>query len=254
LGLYLYGDSMLFKDLQVYNKLWNVFNYQGFSLYNYKASEESLIKLETGKDVERLVVSLRGEALVNGVAIGERDIAYIPIGTEALIEVRKGGVLYIAEARAVNRHPFYIKKFSDSVRYDVGRDSYRRRVYVTIDNKDPGDSFIAGYVEGEAGAWTSYPPHRHDEKPEAYIFFGMGAGFGIQILMDEEKEIAYVVRDYDVVLIPKGYHPNVCTSLAGCKYLWIIAAPIGKRDLSVSIHPAFREIDIGRSHLTINHK
>ncbi len=242
---------MLFKDLQIYNRLWNIFRYQWFSLYNYKASEPSRLRLEAREDAERLVISLRGGAVVNGVSIGERDIAYIPIGSEAVIDVEKGSILYIAESRAINKHPFYVKRFSESMWYDVGRDSYRRRVYVTIGEKDPGDSFIAGYVEGEAGAWTSYPPHRHDEKPEAYIFFGMGDGFGIQVLMDEEREVAYVVRDYDIVLIPKGYHPNVCTSLAGCRYLWIIAAPIGKRDLSVTIHPAFKDIDMGRSHLRI---
>jgi len=242
---------MLFRDLQIYNRLWNIFSYQWFSLYNYKASEASAFRLEARGDVERLVVLLKGEARVNGSTLGERDMAYIPVGQEGYVEAAKGSIIYIAESRASNRHPFYVKRFSESYWYDVGAGSYRRRVYVTIGEGDPGDSFIAGYVEGEAGAWTSYPPHRHDEKPEAYVFFGMGKGFGVQILMDEEREVAYVVRDYDVVLIPRGYHPNVCTSLAGCKYLWIIAAPIGKRDLSVSIHPAFRDVDMGRSHLKI---
>jgi len=242
---------MLFKDLAIYNRLWKIFDYMGFSLYNYKAAEAGELRLEGREGFERIITSLRGSIYVDELRLGERDIAYIPSGREASIKFDRGSVIYIAEAKAANRHPFYIKRFSDSHAYGIGEGSYRRRVYVAIGGEDPADSIIAGYVEGEKGGWTSYPPHRHDEKPEAYIFYNLGGGFGIQIIMDEERETSYIVRDYDVVLIPRGYHPNVCTSLAGCSYLWIISAPPGKRDLSVTIHPAFREIPMGRTHLKI---
>jgi len=45
--------------------------------------------------------------LVNGITIRERDIDYIPISIETLIEARKDGVPY-SMARAINMHPFFI--------------------------------------------------------------------------------------------------------------------------------------------------
>ncbi|HWQ16922.1 MAG TPA: 5-deoxy-glucuronate isomerase [Sulfolobales archaeon] len=242
---------MLLRNPNIYDRLLHIFDYRGFSLYSYRASKRAELVLEPLEGRERTVASLGAWLRVNSETLGERDIAYIPMGARAEIEVDTGSVVYIAESMAMNRYQFYVKRFQQSDSYDVGVEPYRRRVYVTIGEKDPADSIIAGYVEGEKGNWTSYPPHRHDEKPEAYIFFGMGEGFGVQLIMDESGEYAYVVRDYDVVLIPRGYHPNVCTSLAGCKYLWIISAPIGKRDLSVTIHPAFKDIPMGRSHLKV---
>ena len=242
---------MLFRNPNIYDRLLYIFDYKGFSLYSYRASGYAELVLRPLEGRERILASLGGGLRVNGEALGERDIAYIPAGAGVRVEVEAGSILYIAESIAVNRHQFYIKRFLQSDTYEVGVEPYRRRVYVTIGERDPADSFIAGYVEGERGNWTSYPPHRHDEKPEAYIFFGMGDGFGVQMVMDEGGEYAYVVRDYDVVLIPRGYHPNVCTSLTGCRYLWIISAPIGKRDLSVTIHPAFKDVPMGGSHLRV---
>ncbi len=242
---------MLFRNQNIYDRLIQVFEYRGFSLYSYRSREGAELSLEPLEGRERVLVSLEGRSRIDGEVLGERDMAYIPIRSRARVEIEHGSTLYIAESTALNQYPFYIKRFGESTYYDTGFEPYRRRVYVTLGEGDPADSIIAGYVEGEKGNWTSYPPHRHDEKPEAYIFFGMGGGFGVQIIMDENEEYAYIVRDYDVVLIPRGYHPNVCTSLAGCRYLWIISAPIGKRDLSVAIHPAFRDVPMGRSHLKV---
>ncbi len=87
--------------------------------------------------------------------------------------------------------------------------------------------------------------------PEAYIFYGINPGFAVQLVLDEEEQQAYVVHDYDTVLIPKGYHPHVNTSLTGSKYAWIISAPPENRHLSVTIHPAFKNVKVGRAHYKV---
>jgi len=217
-------------------------------MFNVKVFEDSSTELGA-TDRERLVVVLEGSAEINGQVLGERDMIYLPRGSRVSIRSLAMSNIYIAEAPAAGQHRAYVKMYREAEEVEVGVESYRRRVRVMIGEGDPADSLLAGYTEGERGAWTSYPPHRHDEKPEVYVFYGMGRGFAVQMIFGEEFEEAYIVRDRDVVLITKGYHPNVCTSLAGCKYLWIISAPIGKRDLSVTIHPDFRDVPMGRSHV-----
>ena len=241
---------MLFKDRKEYNKLIQVFDYNGFTLYNFKSIEPSSIVLNP-KKVERLVFPLRGSVIVNGESLNEKDMAYVPIDTEVTLQVGKESVIYIAEAPAQTKRNFYVKRFKDSESYFIDQPGYRRTVFVTITENDPADRFIAGYVEGLRGEWTSYPPHKHDDKPEAYIFYGIDPGFAIQIIIDDNDEKAFVVHDYDVVLIPRGYHPNFSTTLTGINYAWVIAAPSDKRNLAVEIHPAYKDLPIGRSHLKI---
>jgi 5-deoxy-D-glucuronate isomerase len=243
---------MLFKDKQIYDELVSVFEYQGYSLYSYKSRSKFRKKLDlktNGK--ERLVFSLKGSILVNGMWLGEKDMAYVPVGTGIEIGSEGEAVIFVAETDGATAYNQYVKKYTEAERLHVGQPTFRRSVIVTIGEKDRANRFIAGYVEDSLGEWSSYPPHKHDDKPEAYIFYGIDPGFAIQIVLDGTEEKAFVVHDYDTVLIPRGYHPHVNTSLKGSNYAWIISAPPQNRNLSVDIHPAFKDVNLGKSHLSI---
>ncbi|MGI0081622.1 MAG: 5-deoxy-glucuronate isomerase, partial [Nitrososphaerales archaeon] len=177
--------------------------------------------------------------------------AYIPLGTDLVISAEKDSVVFIAEGVATRKYEFYIKKYREAERMRIGQRTFQRTVIVSIGEGDPSNKFIAGYVEDSIGEWSSYPPHRHDDKPEAYIFYDIDPGFAVQLVMDGSDEKAYVVHDYDTVLITRGYHPHVNTSLKGSSYAWVISAPSDDRNLNVEIHPAFKEVELGKSHLKI---
>ena len=72
---------------------------------------------------------------------------------------------------------------------------------------------MAGVTFSEPGNWTSWPPHEHAAMlEEAYLYIDMPApAFGIQLVYTNprEPELATIVREGDVVLMPQGYHPNV---------------------------------------------
>ena len=72
---------------------------------------------------------------------------------------------------------------------------------------------VAGVTFSEPGNWTSWPPHEHGEMlEEAYLYIDMPApSFGVQFVYEDTQspELATFVRDGDVVVMPKGYHPNV---------------------------------------------
>jgi 5-deoxy-glucuronate isomerase len=228
-----------------------MFDLNGFSLECLKTKESFDFNLPGVPGTERLVFSLSGDISVNDIPLLEKDMIYLPIDETARIHTVGNSVVFIAETRGVEKYKQYVKKYADAQKMKIGQPTFRRTVVQTITEADPSNRFIAGYVEDSFGEWSSYPPHKHDDKPEAYIFYGLNPGFGVQLILDGLDERAYVVHDYDAVLIPRGYHPHVNTSLRGGSYAWVISAPPSSRNLGVEIHPAFREVNLGKSHLSI---
>lgn len=245
--------SMLYRNTEQYDELSRVFEYRGYNLYSHKSRSQFSKKLTfDSSKKERIVFSLKGRIRANGIALEEKDMIYLPVGSsEMKLESFEESVIFIAETDGEEKYDQYVKKYKDANKMPIGHPTYRRSVVVSIGEKDPANRFIAGFVEDSLGEWSSYPPHKHDDRPEAYVFYGVNPGFAIQVVMDGESEEAYVVHDFDTVLIPKGYHPHVNTSLTGSKYAWIISAPPDNRNLGVEILEAYRGVELGRSHLSI---
>lgn len=216
-----------------------------------KTLEPFALTVPSKAGTEHLIFTLKGSASVNGVLLEEKDMMYLSVDEIARIETESECILYVAEAKGSRKFPQYVKKYSDTDRMKIGQPTFRRTVVELISEKDPGNRFIAGYVEDSLGEWSSYPPHKHDGKPEAYIYYGIDPGFAVQVILDGADEKAFVVHDYDTVYFGRGYHPHVNTSLKGSNYAWIVCAPEESRNLQVEIHPAFKDVNLGKSHLTI---
>ncbi len=57
-----------------------------------------------------------------------------------------------------------------------------------------------------------------------------------------EPEVATIVREGDIVLMPKGYHPNVAAPGGPINFLWMMAAIREDEDRQygvVNVHPDF---------------
>jgi 5-deoxy-D-glucuronate isomerase len=233
------------------NVPFKMFDVDGYALYSLKTSGNYQTDLGTRSDKERLVFSLKGKFAANGQQLEEKDMMYVPIGEKLHIETKGPSMIFIAETSASKKYDPYVKKYSEASRMKIGQPTFRRTVVQSVTENDPANRFLAGYVEDSSGEWSSYPPHKHDDKPEVYIYYGLDPGFGVQLILDGDDERAYVVHDYDAVLIPRGYHPHVNTSLRGGSYAWLIAAPPDARNMAVEMHPAFKEVNLGKSHLSI---
>jgi len=74
------------------------------------------------------------------------------------------------------------------------------------------------------------------------MYFDMGKGFGVQVVYETMDNLLYVglVRDGDMVSIPRGYHPNVgCPAGRICCVYAMAAQKAGKRkfmDLHIEEH------------------
>lgn len=225
---------MLFKRPNVYDKPLTLFRLEnGVALHFIQSKSSSNAKISTAKGSEKLIIPLKGSVEFLNLKAEEKDIIYVPKGVEDLnILFEKGSAIYVVEAPSNIESKAYVKKFSNAKYIDVGEGYFRRRRYVLIDVEDISSKFLAGYTMCCPGCWGSYPPHRHNDKHEIFVYFGVDPGFGVQLLINDGKEEAYVVRDYDVFLVTKGCHPNVSTPLKGLNYLWVMIAISGSRDFS----------------------
>ena len=115
-----------------------------------------------------------------------------------------------------------------------GRDNFARRVRDILPAARPAVRMLAGETLNAPGNWSSSPPHKHDrdipgeeaELEEIYLYrLEPAQGFGLQLsyLADPPHEVAYAVRDLDVISIPAGYHPVVAAPGYQLYYLWCLA-------------------------------
>ena len=196
----------------------------------------------------RVAVSVAGEG--SEFELGEKDVCYVSKGREFRVRASGKSDVLFARAPAALSYRSYVRRLSETKPVDSGLPPYSRRIFTLIGEKVPANRLILGLVEGQQGNWTSFPPHRHDGKPEVYVYYGMGKKFGVQVVSAEGDEKAFVVREGDAVLFERGYHPNVATPSVGMNFVWIISADPKSTNLAVELHPEYKDLPMGNTHLT----
>ena len=246
----------MYRDAHETDKLETLCQSSSILMQRYRMKETREIAQKT-QDKESLVVVMKGSVEIKGrglgpETLGEMDVYYIPREEEFTVRrLSDFAEVIIAFAPAARKYAPYLKRYSDIKPIAGGMGSYKRQIYNVITEKDQANRFLGGFVKGEDGNWGGFPPHKHDGKPEVYVYFGMGKRFGIQMVLTEEKDSAYVVRDGDAVYFEKGYHPCVATPGAGMNFLWVISAKPEARDLSIDFHPDYKDMPVGSTHLKL---
>jgi 5-deoxy-glucuronate isomerase len=124
-----------------------------------------------------------------------------------------------------------------------------RTIHNILMEDRPAESLLVTEVLTPAGNWSSYPPHKHDtdDPPnEAYLeetYYHRIArphGFAVQLVYTDDRSLdeAIQVRDGDVVLVPRGYHPVAAGPGYDLYYLNVMAGP--RRQWLVRTDPAHR--------------
>ncbi|MCM8771723.1 MAG: 5-deoxy-glucuronate isomerase [Candidatus Omnitrophica bacterium] len=128
----------------------------------------------------------------------------------------------------------------------VGEETYFRNIADIIPETFQAERIILGETINDAGNWSSYPPHKHDENNPPYensleeiYFFKIlpPTGFGIIRIFDDNEDNLFLIRNNDLVTIPKGYHPVGVIPKHQIYYLWALAGE--KRELKTSFHPDY---------------
>jgi 5-deoxy-glucuronate isomerase len=206
--------------------------------------------LATAED-ELIVLPLEGAATVevdgerfelagrDGVFDAVTDFAYAPRDAHVKISSPAGGRLALPSARAQRRlTPRRVDAADVPVELRGAGQASRQVNNFCSPEAFEADALIAVEVLTPEGNWSSYPPHKHDERREGveteleeiYYFEVARGGFGYQRVYGSgpgrEIDITAEVRSGDAVVMPYGYHgPSMAAPGYDLYYLNVMAGP-----------------------------
>jgi len=197
---------------------------------------EPAIEFENGTH-ETGLICLSGSATVTidseTFELKRYDALYIPRDSTISISTASGCDFAEISAPVENHYPLHFVAFAEvrkdpALHFIAGKPPTERDLNILLGKNVEAGRIMAGVTFSSDGNWTSFPPHEHqDMLEEAYLYIDMPEPqWGIQMVYTdpEDPELIQVVREGDVVVMPKGYHPNVAAPGGSINFLWMMAA------------------------------
>jgi 5-deoxy-glucuronate isomerase len=237
--------------------------YAGLRVADIAAGDS--ITLDTASD-EVIVLPLSGSVRVScaertvelegrrDVFAGPTDFAYVPPGVALTITGLVGGQVALPAARAQGRYRFrYVAAADVPIELrGAGPASREVRTFGTPVALE-ADRLIASETLTPGGGWSSYPPHKHDQRgpseselEEIYFYVvadgPSGPGMAYQRVYWSPAhaiDVLAEVRTGDVVLVPGGWHgPTMAVPGYDLYYLNVMAGPGPERAWQITTDPA----------------
>ncbi len=197
---------------------------------------DAAIEFENGTHETGLVCLNGAGSVTTGgqtFAMDRYDALYVP--RDSKIAVASDGAFDLAEISAPveKQYPLQFVAFQEirkdpALHFTAGKQPSERDLNILFGKNIEAGRIMAGVTFSSEGNWTSWPPHEHANLlEEAYLYIDMPAPqFGIQMVYTdgETPELVQVVREGDVVLMPRGFHPNVAAPGGQINFLWMMAA------------------------------
>ena len=213
------------------------------------------------------LVCLNGSGMVatggQTFSMNRYDAVYVP--RDSKIIAASDGAFDLAEISSPveKQYPLQFVSFTEirkdqTLHFTAGKPPTQRDINVIFGKNVEAGRIMAGVTFSSEGNWTSFPPHEHHNMlEEAYLYIDMPAPqFGIQMVYTnfDEPELVQVVREGDVVLMPKGYHPNVAAPGGQINFLWMMAANREGDDRQFGVVNVQPEFDTGATGLEASQK
>lgn len=165
-------------------------------------------------------------------AVGPRDMLYLGMATREVVFASAGPAepakFYLVSAPAHQRHPSRLLRLAEAKRLDLGapETSNQRSIFQFIhaDSSARTCQLVVGLTTFAPGSiWNTMPPHIHDRRMEAYLYFDLPEAARVIHLMGEPRETRHlVVANEQAVLSPAwSIHSGVGT--AAYAFIWAMA-------------------------------
>ena len=224
-------------------------------------ASDAPIRFDT-EETEVGLICLKGSARVSTggqtFTMNRLDSLYVPRGAAIEVAADSAGCDLVEIAAPVDDvYPVQFVSYANvqqdpGLHLSVGAAPNHREIAILIGKNVQAGRILAGVTFSAPGNWTSWPPHEHAAMlEEAYLYIDMPApAFGLQLVYTnaKEPELATIVRQDDVVLMPQGYHPNVAAPGGSINFLWMMAANREREDRQygvVNVQPDFAAIPSG---------
>jgi len=213
-------------------------------------------------EFETVLICLGGTATIAAerqtFSLDKYDSLYVPRSAEMTVTPGPAGCdLAEIAAPVAKSHPVQFVRFADvqqdpGLHFTAGGPSALRDLNVLVGKNVEAGRIMAGVTFSQPGNWTSWPPHEHAAMlEEAYLYVDMPKpAFGVQLVYtnSHEPELATIVHEGDIVLMPQGYHPNVAAPGGPINFIWMMAANVEDEDRKygvVNVHPDFAALGSG---------
>jgi 5-deoxy-glucuronate isomerase len=196
-------------------------------------------------------------------AMNRYDALYVPRDSQITVASDAGVDLAEISAPVENQYPLQFVAFDEirkdsALHFTAGKPPTERDLNILFGKNIEAGRIMAGVTFSSDGNWTSFPPHEHHNMlEEAYLYIDMPAPqWGIQMVYTnlQEQELVQVVHEGDVVLMPKGYHPNVAAPGGSINFLWMMAANREGVDRQFGVVNVQPEYAAGPTGLESSHK
>ncbi len=165
---------------------------------------------------------------------------FLPPGTSFSLRA-ESEVLDIATGwcKATNEFPARFKTPAEAAIEIRGGNNATRQINSLIEPGFGCSQLVAVEVYTPSGNWSSFPPHKHDERIvdsngalleaclEEFYFFKIDKeeGYAIQQVYTDDNSLNELMqlRTNDIVMVPRGYHPVVAAHGYNCYYLNFLA-------------------------------
>jgi 5-deoxy-glucuronate isomerase len=165
---------------------------------------------------------------------------YLPRHTKFILTA-ESEVLDIAAGwcRATEDFPARFKKPEEAAIEIRGGDNATRQINSLIEPGFGASKLVAVEVYTPSGNWSSFPAHKHDERKtdaagnlteavlEEFYFYKLEKeeGYAIQQVYTSDNSLNELMqlRNNDIVMVPKGYHPVAAAHGYNCYYLNFLA-------------------------------
>jgi len=192
--------------------------------------EETVLVLQQGRARIDLGDGFPVELARKSVFEDRASAVYLPVDGEACVTAESELELIAVSTPSLRPGRSHVVR-PEQVRATArGGPGFTREVHDILVGDRYAQHLMVGETFNPAGAWSSFPPHKHDGRDgepaleEVYHFrLDPPDGFGIQRLYDGGEDAAFTVEDGDCVLIPHGYHPVAASPGYRLYYLWVLA-------------------------------
>ncbi len=212
--------------------------------------EVCLVMLSGTVDVTYEGIEWAGVGSRGSVFEGRPDSVYAPPGGGLEVTaVSEASEVALCWAPAERGAEPALMRAAEIEPFQRGSGRTERTIHNILMQDRPAESLLVTEVLTPGGNWSSYPPHKHDtdDPPrESYLeetyYHRMARpeGFAVQLVYTPDRSLdqALQVRDGDVVLVPRGFHPVAAGPGYDLYYLNVMAGP--RREWQVTTDESHR--------------